>query len=128
MSGDLAPLPRYVIQEHYATRHHFDLRLECDGVLLSWAVPKGMPDDPKKNRLAIRVEDHALSHLDHEDPTPVEGGPEGAVKVRIWDRGTYEAETFSEGEILVFLRGERLNGRYAIFRTKDRSWLVHRMA
>jgi bifunctional non-homologous end joining protein LigD len=67
-------LPRYVIQEHYATRHHFDLRLERDGVLLSWAVPKGMPTDPKQNRLAIRVEDHALSHLDHEDPTPVPRG------------------------------------------------------
>ena len=121
-------MPRFVVQEHYATSHHFDLRLERDGVLLSWAVPKGMPTDPRKKRLAIRVEDHALSHLDHEDPTPVEGGPEGAVRVRIWDRGTYEAETFSEREIVVLLRGERLDGRYAIFRTRDGNWLVHRMA
>ena len=121
-------MPRFVVQEHYATRHHFDLRLERDGVLLSWAVPKGMPTDRGKNRLAIRVEDHALSHLYHEDPTPpVEGGPEGAVRVRIWDHGTYEAEAFSEGEIVVLLRGERLQGKYAIFQTRDGNWLVHRM-
>jgi bifunctional non-homologous end joining protein LigD len=120
-------LPRFVVQEHYARSHHFDLRLERDGVLLSWALPKGMPDDPKKKRLAMRVEDHALSHLDHEYPTPVEGGPEGAVRVRIWDRGTYEAEKFSEDEIVVVLRGKRLDGRYAIFRTRDGDWLVHRM-
>ena len=97
-----------MIQEHYATSHHFDLRLERDGVLLSWAVPKGMPTEPAKKRLAIRVEDHALSHLDYEDPTPVDGG--GAVKVRIWDRGTYEAEVFSKDEIVVVLHGERLEG------------------
>jgi bifunctional non-homologous end joining protein LigD len=119
-------LPHYVIQEHYATRHHFDLRLERDGVLLSWAVPRGMPTDPTKKRLAIRVEDHALSHLDYEDPTPVDG--EGAVKVRIWDRGTYEAKSFSEVEIIVVLRGGRLEGSYAIFRTRDGNWLIHRMA
>jgi bifunctional non-homologous end joining protein LigD len=118
-------LPRFVVQEHYARSHHFDLRLERDGVLLSWAVPKGMPTDPRKNRLAMRVEDHALPHLDYEDPTPV--GDEGAVKVRIWDRGTYEAEKFSEDEIVVVLRGVRLDGRYAIFQTRDGNWLVHRM-
>ena len=107
--------PRFAAQKHYATRHHFDLRLERDGVLLSWAVPKGMPTGPKKKRLAIRVRDHALSHLDYEDPTPV--GNEGAVRVRIWDRGTCETETFSEDEIVVLLSGERLDGRCAIFRT-----------
>jgi bifunctional non-homologous end joining protein LigD len=119
-------LPRYVIQEHYASSHHFDLRLERDGVLLSWAVPKGMPTDPATKRLAIRVEDHALSHFDYEDPTPVDG--EGAVKVSIWDRGTYEAKSFSEDEIIVVLRGERLKGSYAIFRTRDGNWLIHLMA
>jgi len=114
-----------VIQEHYATRHHFDLRLERDGVLLSWAVPKGMPTDPTKKRLAIRVEDHALSHLDYEDPTPVDD--EGTVRVRIWDQGTYEAKTFSEDGIVVVLHGERLDGSYAIFQTGDGNWLIHRM-
>ncbi len=94
-----------MIQEHYARSHHFDLRLEREGVLISWAVPKGMPTDTKKNRLAMRVEDHALSHLDFVDESPVEGVP-GAVKKP---------------------HGERLEGRYAIFRTGGSNWLVHRM-
>ena len=62
-------MPRFVIQEHYARSHHFDLRLEREGVLISWAVPKGMPTDTKKNRLAMRVDDHDMSHLDLEDVT-----------------------------------------------------------
>ena len=118
-------MPRFVIQEHYARSHHFDLRLEKDGALVSWAVPKGMPTDQKKNRLAMRVEDHALSHLGFEDGTPVEGVP-GAVRVRIWDRGTYEAEEFGEEMVIVTLRGERLGDRYAIFRA-GQNWLVHLM-
>ncbi len=118
-------MPRFVIQEHYARSHHFDLRLEKDGALVSWAVPKGMPTDPKKNRLAMRVDDHALSHLDYEDDTPVEGVP-GAVRVRVWDMGTYEAEEFGEEMVIVSLRGERLDDRYAIFRAGE-NWLVHLM-
>jgi bifunctional non-homologous end joining protein LigD len=118
-------MPRFVIQEHYARSHHFDLRLERDGALVSWAVPKGMPTDPKKNRLAMRVEDHALSHLDFEDGTPVEGVL-GAVRVRIWDSGTYEAEEFGEEMVIVTLQGERLDDRYAIFRA-GKNWLVHLM-
>ncbi|MBA3950646.1 MAG: hypothetical protein H0X57_02055 [Rubrobacter sp.] len=119
-------MPRFVIQEHYATAHHFDLRLERDGVLVSWAVPKGMPEDTKKNRLAMRVEDHDLSHLDLVDDTPVENVP-GAVKKSIWDRGTYEAEEFGEEMVIVRLRGARFDGRYAIFRTGGKNWLVHKM-
>ena len=117
-------MPRFVIQEHYARSHHFDLRLERDGVLVSWAVPKGMPTDTKKNRLAMRVEDHTLAHLELVDETPVEGVP-GAVAKSIWDRGTYEAEQFDDGMVIVVLRGERLEGRYAIFRTGGKDWLVH---
>ncbi|HJQ29955.1 MAG TPA: DNA polymerase ligase N-terminal domain-containing protein [Rubrobacter sp.] len=120
-------MPRFVIQEHYARSHHFDLRLERDGVLVSWAVPKGMPTNTKKNRLAMHVDDHDLSHLDFEDKTPVEGGPDGAVKVSIRDRGTYEAEQFDDDMVIVVLRGERLRGRYAIFRTGGKNWLVHLM-
>ena len=119
-------MPRFVIQEHYARSHHFDLRLERDGVLVSWAVPKGMPEDTKKNRLAMRVEDHALSHLDFEDETLVEGVP-GAVAKSIWDRGTFEAEQFDDEMVIVVLHGERLSGRYAIFRTGGKNWLVHMM-
>ena len=118
-------MPRFVIQEHYATGHHFDLRLERDGVLVSWAVPKGMPEDTKKNRLAMRVDDHDLSHLDLEDETPVEVVP-GAVKKSIWDRGTYEAEEFGEEMVIVRFSGRRLDGRYAIFRA-GKNWLVHKM-
>ena len=113
-------MPRFVIQKHYARSHHFDLRLERDGVLVSWVVPKGMPTDPKKNRLAMHVEDHALSHLDFEDGTPVEGVL-GAVRVRIWDRGTYEAEKFGEEMVIVTLRGKRVDDRYAIFRA-GKNW------
>ncbi len=119
-------MPRFVIQEHYATGHHFDLRLERDGVLVSWAVPKGMPESPKKNRLAVRVNDHDLSHLDLVDGTPVEGVP-GAVRKSIWDNGTYETEEFGEEMVMVRLRGDRLDGRYAIFRTGGKNWLVHKM-
>lgn len=118
-------MPRFVIQEHYATGHHFDLRLERDGVLVSWAVPKGMPEDTKKNRLAMRVDDHDLSHLDLEDETSVEEVP-GAVKKSIWDRGTYEAEEFGEEMVIVRFSGRRLDGRYAIFRA-GKNWLVHKM-
>ena len=118
-------MPRFVIQEHYTRSHHFDLRLEREGVLVSWAVPKGMPTDTKKNRLAMRVDDHDLSHLDVEDHSPVEGVP-GAVKKSIWDRGTYEAEQSTmNGDRR--LSGERLEGRYAIFLTHVKSWLVHLM-
>jgi bifunctional non-homologous end joining protein LigD len=119
-------MPRFVIQEHYARSHHFDLRLERDGVLVSWAVPKGMPTDTKNNRLAMRVDDHDLSHLDVVDETPVEVVP-GAVAISIWDRGTYEAEQFDDEMVIVAMNGERLDGRYAIFRTGGTNWLVHLM-
>ena len=118
-------MPRFVILEHYATSHHFDLRLEKDGVLVSWAVPKGMPEDTQKDRLAMRVEDHDLSHLDFVDEAPVEGEP-GAFRKSIWDRGTYEVEEFGEEMVLVRLHGGRLDGRYAIFRAGE-NWLVHKM-
>jgi len=119
-------MPRFVIQEHYARSHHFDLRLEREGVLVSWAVPKGIPTDTTKNRLAIRVEDHDMPHLDLVDETPVEGVP-GAVKKSIWDSGTYEVEQSDDEMVIVVFQGERLEGRYAIFRTGGKNWLVHRM-
>ena len=119
-------MPRFVIQEHYARSHHFDLRLERDGVLVSWAVPKGMPTDTKNNRLAMRVDDHDMSHLNLVDETPVEGVP-GALAKSIWDHGTYEAEQFDEEMVIVAMHGERLDGRYAIFRTGGTNWLVHLM-
>jgi len=119
-------MPRFVIQEHYARSHHFDLRLEKEGVLVSWAVPKGMPTDTKKNRLAMRVDDHDMSHLDLVDETPMEGVT-GAVRKSIWDSGTYEVEQFDDEMVIVALHAERLEGRYTIFRTGGKNWLVHMM-
>ena len=79
---------RYVIQEHHATRLHWDLRLEHDGVAASWAIPNGLPEAPKDNRLAVRTEDHPLDYLEFEGDIPK--GEYGAGKMRIWDRGTYD--------------------------------------
>lgn len=119
--------PRFVIHEHYATTHHFDLRLEREGTLWSWAVPKGMPTDPKRNRLAIRVDDHDLDHIDFEDPTPVEGASDGAVRKSIWDHGTYRVVTFEPRKLVVDLTGSRLNDRFAIFQTGAANWMIHLM-
>ena len=118
-------MQRFVVQEHHATSHHFDPWLERDGVLVSRATPRGLPEDTKKNRLAVRVEDHDLSHLDVVDETPVQGVPV-AVKKSIWDGETYEAEEFSEEMVIVRLRGGRLDGRYAIFRAGE-NWPLHKI-
>ena len=118
---------RFVIHEHWATSHHFDLRLEIGGVLRSWAVPKGMPDDPGQNRLAILVEDHALDHLDFEDLTPVPDRPDGTVRKSIWDRGRYSMVRSDDGKLVFDLDGERLHERYALFRTDGTQWLLHLM-
>jgi bifunctional non-homologous end joining protein LigD len=85
-----------------------------------------MPTDTKKNRLAMRVDDHDMSHLDLVGESPVEGVP-GAVAKSIWDRGTYEAEQFDDEMVIVAMHGERVDGRYAIFRTGRTNWLVHLM-
>ncbi len=116
---------RFVVQEHRARRLHWDLRLEHDGALLSWALPSGVPQDPSENRLAVHVEDHPLSYLDFEGEIPA--GSYGAGRVAIWDHGTYECEKLEPDKVVVVLHGERLHGRYALFRTRDRDWMIHRM-
>jgi bifunctional non-homologous end joining protein LigD len=116
-------VPRFVIHEHHARSHHFDLRLKRNGILVSWAVPKGMPDVPKKNRLAIRVEDHALSHLNCTDDAPT---GEGATKVSVWDSGSYEPHEWRDDEVIATFDGERVVGRYAVFRTGGKDWPFHR--
>jgi bifunctional non-homologous end joining protein LigD len=119
---------RFVVQEHHATRLHWDLRLERDGALASWAVPNGIPDDPRRNRKAIRTEDHPLEYLEFQGDIP--RGNYGAGSMRIWDHGTYEAEKWRDDEVIATFHGERLSGRYALVQTggKDpKEWLMHRM-
>jgi bifunctional non-homologous end joining protein LigD len=118
-------LPRYVIHEHHARSLHWDLRLERDGVLASWAIPKGIPNDPKRNHLAVHVEDHPLEYIDFAGVIPE--GEYGAGKIEIWDRGTYETHKFSDDEVMVTFHGERLDGKYVLFQTKGKNWMIHRM-
>ena len=115
----------FVIQEHHARRLHYDFRLEHDGVLVSWAVPKNIPDDPGQNRLAGRTEDHPLEYATFEGSIPK--GEYGGGEVSIWDSGSYELEKWREDEVIVVLSGEKAQGRFALVRTKGDQWLMHRM-
>ena len=117
--------PRFVVQEHSARRLHWDLRLERDGVAASWAIPNGVPLDPSENRLAVRTEDHPLEYMEFEGEIPA--GEYGAGTVKIWDRGSYECEKWEEGKVIFSFAGERLGGRYALFRTGGKDWMIHRM-
>jgi bifunctional non-homologous end joining protein LigD len=120
---------RFVIQEHHATRLHWDLRLEHDGVLVSFAIPNGLPEAPKDNRLAVHTEDHPLEYLEFEGEIPK--GQYGAGTMRVWDRGTYDVLKWEARKLEVLLRGERVQGRYALFpidKDEDpKNWMIHRM-
>jgi bifunctional non-homologous end joining protein LigD len=119
----------FVIQEHHARRLHYDFRLERDGVLVSWAVPKNLPETTSVNHLAVHTEDHPLEYGTFQGSIPK--GEYGAGKVVIWDSGTYEAEKFldsaEKGEVIVNLHGSRISGRYALIQTNGDQWLAHRM-
>ena len=112
----------FVIQKHAATALHYDFRLESDGVLLSWAVPKGPSTDPKDKRLAMRVEDHPISYADFEGVIPK--GEYGGGQVIVWDMGTYDnlnedlsmAEQLDKGHVTVWLKGEKVEGGYSLRR------------
>jgi len=128
-----APLPRFVIQKHRASRLHYDFRLEMDGVLRSWAVPKGPSLDTSQKRLAVEVEDHPLEYGDFEGTIPE--GEYGGGTVMLWDRGTWEpindpAEGYAKGDLKVRLSGEKLHGGFALVRMKRRegekrdNWLL----
>ncbi len=124
--GMTAERRRFVVHEHHARRLHWDLRLEREGVLLSWAIPNGIPEDPKHNRKAIHVEDHPLEYLDFKGTIP--SGNYGAGQIEIWDSGDYECEKDRDGELIVVFHGKRLQGRYALFRTgEEPDWMIHRM-
>jgi DNA ligase D-like protein (predicted 3'-phosphoesterase) len=117
----------FVIQEHTASTHHFDLRLEVDGVMRSWALPKGPSLDPAVKRLAVEVADHAVAHNEFE-------GALGAGAVIVWDRGTYEQggrvawpQALARGHAVFVLHGEKLHGGFALQRTRSGAtaqWLL----
>jgi bifunctional non-homologous end joining protein LigD len=115
---------RFVVQEHAARHLHYDFRLEMNGVLRSWAVPKGIPLEPGVRRLAVEVEDHPVDYIDFEGT--IAEGQYGAGEVRIWDRGTYAPEKLEPDELEFTLFGTRLHGRYALVRMKKRpqDWLL----
>jgi DNA ligase D-like protein (predicted 3'-phosphoesterase) len=131
----------FVVQKHDARNAHYDFRLEIDGVLKSWAVPKGPSTDPREKRLALPTEDHPLEYADFEGVIPE--NEYGAGTVLIWDRGTYRnlredkkddgmsiADSYEEGKIEIFLKGEKLRGGYALIRMgrgKKEQWLLKKM-
>jgi bifunctional non-homologous end joining protein LigD len=116
---------RFVIQQHSATRLHWDLRLEHDGVLASWALPRGVPWHPKENHLAVHTEDHPLEYLDFHGDIP--DGSYGAGTMTVWDTGRYDIEEWEERKAVVVLHGARARGKYALFATRGRDWMIHRM-
>jgi DNA ligase D-like protein (predicted 3'-phosphoesterase) len=114
----------YVIQEHHARRLHYDLRLEKDGVLKSWAVPKGIPKAGQKV-LAVETEDHPYDYASFEGEIPK--GQYGAGTVKIWDKGNYEAKVWENDKVEFTLDGDRLKGRYILVRLKrasEKDWLL----
>ncbi len=112
----------YVVQKHAATHLHFDLRLEMDGVLKSWAVPKELPTSPGVKRLIVQVEDHPLNYANFEGSIPA--GEYGAGKVEIWDKGRYKLVDRKENKLVVDINGTRLKGTYVLVRFKgEKNWL-----
>ncbi len=128
----------YVIQKHKASNLHYDLRLELNGVLKSWAVPKGPSTDPSRKKLAIPTEDHPIDYANFEGTIPE--GQYGAGTVIVWDRGTYRnikdnislEEAYDKGKLEIFIDGEKLKGNYVLLRTgkkedKNQRWLFIKM-
>lgn len=114
----------YAIQEHHATHHHFDLRLEMDGVLKSWAIPKEPSLDNNVKRLAIQVEDHEIGYEGFEGEIPE--GSYGAGKVKVWDKGTFQVINRKEDKIIIKINGKKLSGLYVLLRLKGKEWLFFR--
>ncbi len=114
---------RFVVQEHFASHHHYDFRLEMDGVLKSWAVPKGVPSNKKVKRLAVQVEDHDVNYIDFEGE--IAEGLYGAGTVKIFDSGSYYLLDRKDDKLKVVLMGKTLEGVYELIRLKDpKNWLL----
>ena len=115
----------FVVQEHFASHHHYDLRLEIEGVLKSWAVPKEPPTKAGVKRLAVEVADHDLSYADFEGEIPE--GQYGAGTVKIWDRGKYEMVSEHKEKMVFALHGKKMKGEYVLLRFKktwENNWLL----
>jgi len=114
---------RFVIQEHWASHHHFDFRLEMAGVLKSWAVPKGLPEEIGIKRLAVQVEDHPIDYINFHGVIPA--GQYGAGKVEIFDKGTYKLLEQDKNKIIFELKGKKIKGPHALIRMKNtKNWLI----
>lgn len=116
---------RFVVQRHQASHLHYDFRLELDGVLKSWAVPKGPSEDAAVRRLAVQVEDHPVDYIDFQGTIPA---GYGAGTVDIWDHGTFDLQERTPDKLHFILHGERLHGPYALVRTDDtKNWLLMKL-
>ena len=113
---------RFVIHRHQARHLHYDFRLEMDGVLKSWAVPKGVPAEPGVRRLAVQVEDHPIGYIDFAGTIPE--GEYGAGTVEIWDKGKFELGKKAVDRLEFSLRGEKLSGDYVLIHTDNENWLL----
>lgn len=120
---------RFVIHEHHARRLHFDLRLEIDGVLKSWAVPKGVSMNPQDKRLAVAVPDHSLGYIDYEGT--ISEGSYGAGEVRVWDNGEFEtrgdaSEQLRKGKLIFTFYGRKLKGEFTLLKmsSQEKNWLI----
>ena len=113
---------RFVVQRHQASHLHYDFRLEMEGVLKSWAVPKGVPDIPGVRRLAVQTEDHPLEYIDFAGTIPE--GEYGAGTVEIWDKGTFQRDKETAAQLEFTLEGGKLSGAYVLIHTDGKNWLL----
>ncbi len=113
---------RFVVHKHQARHLHYDLRLEMEGVLKSWAVPKGVPVESGVRRLAVQVEDHPIGYIDFAGEIPE--GEYGAGTVEIWDKGEFVLDRRTPDQLEFTLKGEKLSGDYVLIHTGDKNWLL----
>ena len=116
---------RFVVHEHHATNLHYDFRLEIDGVLKSWAVPKGISEKENEKHLAVQVDDHPLNYINFEGE--IAEGNYGAGDVKIWDFGTYELIKRTDKIIKFDIFGKKLKGKYVLIHFKENNWLIFKM-